>query len=181
MNLKYLLLGLLGAFVSAKDYKAVDTLDLESYMGKWYQVYEDNFDKLFQKDGICSTAEYSIISSNNVSVHNEEISSSYKLETIDGYAFYKEGNSGGYLTVKLDGQGEAPYWVIELGPVIDNLYDYAIVSDNLKLSLFVLTRDVDKFYKYYNENVLQSLNDFGFTGKTNKPIEMSQINCTVKN
>ena len=179
--IKYLILGLLIPFSFAKEYKAVESLDLQNYMGKWYQVYGDKFDKLFQGDGRCATAEYAILSSNNVSVHNEQISSSDKLETIDGYAFYKDGDSGGYLTVKLDGQGEAPYWVIELGPVTDNLYDYAIVSDNLKLSLFVLTRDVDNFYKYYNENVLQSLNEFGFTNKLNKPIEMSQTNCTVKN
>ena len=178
MMVKYFLLSLLIPFVSGREYQAVKTLDLESYMGKWYQVYENNFDKTFQGNGRCATAEYSIISSNNVSVHNEQLSKKNELETIDGYAFYKDGNSGGYLTVKLDGQVDAPYWVIELGPKSNDLYDYSIVSDNFKLSLFVLTRNVEKFYKYYNDNVLESLQQFGFTNKLNKPIQMNQTDCT---
>ena len=54
-----------------KEYKAVDELDLEKYSGKWYQVYQDKFNKLFQGNGRCSTATYSIVDSNNVSVFNE--------------------------------------------------------------------------------------------------------------
>ena len=42
MIVKYFLLSLLIPFVSCREYQAVETLDLESYMGKWYQVYEDN-------------------------------------------------------------------------------------------------------------------------------------------
>ena len=144
--IKFLLFSLLIPLCFSKEYKAVDELDLNSYMGKWYQVYGDNFDKVFQGNGKCATAEYEILSSNNVSVHNEQLNSNNDQETIDGYAYYKNNDSGGYLTVKLDGQIDAPYWVIELGPKIDNLYDYSIVSDNIKLSLFVLTRNVTNFY-----------------------------------
>ena len=41
----------IGGFSSAygrKDYHAVDELNIDMYMGKWYEVYEDNFDKLFK-------------------------------------------------------------------------------------------------------------------------------------
>jgi len=177
--IKFLLFSLLIPLYFSKEYKAVDELDLKSYMGEWHQVYGDNFDKVFQGDGRCSIADYSILSSNNVSVHNEQINSKDQLETIDGYAYYKGNNTGGYLTVLLDGQMEAPYWVIELGPKVNNLYDYSIVSDNIKLSLFVLARDVDIFFKNYNSQVLDSLKEFGFTNKLNKPIKMNQSNCEI--
>ena len=60
-----------------------------------------------------------------------------EIESITGKAYYDEGNSGGELTVDLT-PSPAPYWVVELGPVVDDLYDYAIVSDNNQISLFVL-------------------------------------------
>ena len=80
------------------------------------------------------------------------------------------------MTVKLEDNPEAPYWVIEIGPIIDELYDYSIVSDNLKLSLFVLARNVSRFFELYEKKVMISLDNFGFTNIINKPIIMEQ-NC----
>ena len=58
---------------------------------------------------------------------------------------------------------DAPYWVYNLGPENDyNYYDWAIVSDPVKLSLFVLARDVDTYYKYYDDEVLEILGEYGF-------------------
>ena len=50
---------------NAIEYKAVEELDLYKYDGLWYQVYGDNFNKLFQGDGKCSTAHYTINERNN--------------------------------------------------------------------------------------------------------------------
>ena len=91
--------------------------------------------------------------------------------------YYKNNNTGGYLTVKLRGSPEAPYWVIELGPVVSGLYDYSVVSDNIGLSLFVLARNITRYFELYNESVLLSLENLGFTKLLNKPILMDQTNC----
>jgi lipocalin len=171
-----ILFGLYCLTVSA-EYKAVDELYLPSYMGKWYQVYQDNFNKLFQGIGKCSTATYKIVGDNKVSVFNKQIDEQNEIDQIAGYAYYKDDDYGGYLTVKLKDLPEAPYWVLELGPIADDLYDYSIVSDDKALSLFVLTRDVDKFYKNYNDDVLKSLENFGFTKKYNMPMVMNQTDC----
>lgn len=173
------IISMLCFLTNAKEYKAVDELSLPQYMGSWYEVYQDNFDKLFQNNARCSKATYRIVDDNKVSVLNEEINSSNEYENIEGYAFYKDDDCCGYLTVHLDGQTDAPYWVLELGPIKDDLYEYAIVSDNQGYSLFVLTRDVDRFFKYYNEDVLVSLKEFGFDKKYNSPIEMNQTNCSI--
>jgi hypothetical protein len=79
----------------------------------------------------------------------------------------------------LDGTSDAPYWVLELGPIINGLYDYSIVSDNMGLSLFVLTRDVDRFYELYDNIVLKSLNEFGFNKAFNTPLVMNQTDCNL--
>ena len=157
----------------SKEYKAVDELDLNKYVGNWYEVYGNNFDKTFQGNGKCVRAFYKF-NDNNVSVLNTQLDMNDNSDSITGFAYYKEGDTGGYLTVQLKDLPEAPYWVIELGPIYDNMYDYSIVSDNAKLSLFVLTRNVSRFYKEYDESVLVSLDDFGFNKLYNKPIEIDQ-------
>lgn len=161
----------------ANEYKAVDKLNLENYIGTWYQVYGDNFNRLFQSNGRCSTAQYEILDENTVSVYNYQYDKKNNIDGIKGTAYYKEGDCCGYLTVKLADNPEAPYWVLELGPIVDDLYDYAIVSDDKAFSLFVLARNVENFYSQYNETVIDSLNNFGFTKKYNTPITSDQTNC----
>jgi lipocalin len=69
----------------------------------------------------------------------------------------------GELTVHLNGvPHDAPYWVYNLGPEYDGFYDWAIVSDPLKLSLFVLARDVEYYYAEYDSEVLEILESYGF-------------------
>jgi hypothetical protein len=72
----------------------------------------------------------------------------------------------GELTVHLNGvPHDAPYWVYNLGPENsenNDYYDWAIVSDPLKLSLFVLARDVDYYYENYDSEVLEILNEYDF-------------------
>ena len=165
------------SYCLSNEYKAVDDLDLQKYMGKWYQVYKDKFDNVFQKNGICSTAEYSL-DNDIVKVFNKQITNG-AYDSITGIAYYSNDDCCGYLTVELQGKSPAPYWVLELGPIVDNKYDYSIVSDNKAISLFVLTRDVDRFYKLYQEQVDASLKDFGFTKAYNKPEIMNQTNCEI--
>ena len=59
------------------------------------------------------------------------------------------------MIVNLNGApvGDASYWIIALGPIVDGQYDWAIVSDKNRLTLFVLTRDVAKFESTYDASV----------------------------
>lgn len=162
----------------AREYKAVDNLDLNKYIGLWYEVYQDKFNFLFQGNGTCSTAKYDFTKNNYVSILNKQIKNN-KYDTITGYAYYKNNDCCGYLTVQLKGTPEAPYWVLDLGPIFNDLYDYAIVSDDKALSLFVLTRDVERFFKLYNDRVLTTLNELGFSKKYNTPTIMNQTDCEI--
>ena len=171
---------LLFAFLSVafgKEYKAVDEVNLPNYMGKWYQIYGDAFDKVFQGNGRCSTAEYELLEDGRVSVFNKQLNKNDEVDSISGFAYYNEGDCCGYLTVELEGTRPAPYWILELGPLVDNKYEYSIVSDNLALSLFVLARNVDSYYKLYDAEVQKSLQEFGFTKSRNSPIAMNQTDC----
>ena len=150
--------------VIAGSYTYVKELDLNKYQGTWYEVYDNLFDETFQKGGSCVRADYTLNTMGTVDVLNREVNNHGEVDTIVGEAYYDDGNSGGELTVALEGTPfPAPYWVIELGPVIDGLYDYSVVSDDKQISLFVLARNVTKFLQLYETQVLYSINELGFT------------------
>lgn len=166
----------------AHAYSYVAELNLGQYQGVWYEVYEDLFDETFQKGGRCVKADYTLFENGTVGVLNTEILPNGTESLITGSAYYEDGNEGGELTVELDGapMGAAPYWVVELGPVVDDLYDYAIVSDDRRISLFVLARDVDRFFELYDEEVLDSVETMGFTRKYNMPVVVNQTYCEYR-
>ena len=164
--------------ISVNGYAPVDTLDIDKYTGRWYQVYQDLADFVFEGKGTCIIADYGLKNDSVISVVNSETTAKGDLQQVRGIAFYEDGNSGGMLTVKLSVFPSAPYWVLDLGPINNNQYQYSIISDDQKRSLFVLARDVNEFFKKYDDLVLEKLEDFGFDKFLNKPIKSNQENCT---
>ena len=63
---------------------------------------------------------------------------------------------------------------MKLGPVIDDKYDYAIVSEEKLQTLFVLARHYDSFKEHYDTEVLEWLKSNGFEGGKKTPIATSQ-------
>ena len=104
---------------------------------------------------------------------------------VSGYAIANPAHSG-ELDVSL-GPGKAPskagsfgtenYRVFELGPILDGQYDYALVSDPSAASLYVLARNVARFTKLYNAEVLSTLRERGFTGFLTRPRKTTQDGC----
>merc|ERR1711988_1922085 len=164
---------------------AVSSVDVKSYVGLWYQMYADAvvIDTI-EKNSFCDTALYGLNNDGSISVRNyAKIGSPTGDDyVITGYAYQAKGKEGtGELKVHFnldEGHSvapfDAPYWILELGPInSDNMYDWAIVSDNLSQFLFVLARDVNIFNKEYKATVLSSLESMKFTGYK-KPIEIYQ-------
>ena len=76
---------------------------------------------------------------------------------------------------------KAPYWIIALGPnnagPSGDQYAYAVVTDNMSLSLFVLARDPKVFQAQYDAEVKKMLVAYGFTGFLNTPSATVQDGC----
>ena len=66
---------------------------------------------------------------------------------------------------------------IAVGPVVGDQYQYAIVTDPLQLSLYVLARDPDYFAAKFDAQVRAQLNAWGFNQTINKPVPMIQTGC----
>ena len=167
-------------FMNSSSIKTVDKLDLTKYQGRWYQIYGNKYDQLFEKFSSCITADYTLIPNGNVTVVNSQYEKK-GIEQIEGYAYYSYNIDPklfpGQLTVHLNGvPHDAPYWVYNLGPENpDNngYYDWAIVSDPMMLSLFVLARNVDIYYNKYDDEVISILDSYGF----NSLVNITQTNC----
>jgi lipocalin len=151
----------------------VTDLNISQYIGRWYQVYGAPTNTVFQGYGKCITADYSILPSGNVSVVNSQLNKQDELEQISGYGYYENINEPGQLTVHLDGVPvDSPYWVVKLGEVIDEQYQYSIITVPSGISNWILSRNLSEFYDKYNSEVTEYLNQNNY-----KYVKISQDNC----
>ncbi|XP_076454972.1 apolipoprotein D-like [Babylonia areolata] len=162
-------------FLNGGAPRTVAELDDSKYLGRWYQMYASESVALtFERNAVCVTADYGVSPDGRITVLNSDRVETVTgpLDTIHGYA--TKGNTIGQLTVHLETVPvPAPYWVIKLGPATygpNGQYQYSVVTDNIKATLFVLARDVQVFREKYEAEVLQFLRDEGFTNALNKPI-----------
>jgi C1A family cysteine protease/lipocalin len=171
--LLFLLASLLQITLSKVVPDTVQELDVNQYLGHWSQVYGAPTNVIFQGYGECITADYGLLDNGYVSVLNTQTNEYAEIETISGYAYYKNISEPGKLTVHLEGvPTDAPYWVVKLGEVIDNEYQYSIITTPSGVSLWVLVRDIDTFYELYDDEVTDFLQEYNFMYTTIK-----QDNC----
>jgi apolipoprotein D and lipocalin family protein len=159
-------------------------LNRTQYLGRWYQAYSDfAVEATFENNSYCVTADYGIYPNKTISVENRErnYNVSGPIRRVLGWASSDNTTNEGELTVHLQTANfPAPYWVYELGPATYNgsLYEYSVVSDPLKFTLFVLARNLTTFATTWASGVLERLKQAGFTTFLNTPIPTVQDNCT---
>lgn len=162
----------------------VKHLDLESFLGRWYQTYGSVSVKYATEFGAnCVFVDYSksqgaIALTNSVSILGLRVS-------VEGFAV-PSPNATGVFQVSLGPSLLAPkhpkpfvhpnYVIVALGPKLEGKYEYAVVTDPIFLSLYILTRDVGRFADF-EEEVLQKVADMGFTSFLNKPRRTNQNGC----
>jgi len=163
----------LGSTICVSSTQTVTELDVNKYVGLWYQMYADSIVyNTFEKDSYCDTATYVLQTDGTIGVHNyAKVGAPNGTENvIDGYAYIPDAREPGKLKIHFDSDQAAPfdasYWVLALGPVNkENKYDWSIVSDNVSQFLFVLARNIDDFNEKYKAQVLNMVKELGFTGR----------------
>lgn len=163
MELRYtLLIVLLLSATLLSAVKTVDKVDINRYLGRWYQyAYIPNS---FQpKDAALSTADYSLDSKGKIVVVN----TSYKDKA--GTQVHKQvsgtasavDNTFSKLRVSFFWPFYGDYWIVKL----DKDYQYSVVSDRKQKYLWILSRKPKLDQASYNE-ILQFLDKGGWdTGK----------------
>ena len=143
----------------------VSELKLDAYLGHWTQMYGAPTNAIFQGYGTCATADYGLMDNGQVSVLNVQLNKNKEIKQISGYGYYKNASEPGKLTVHLEGVPvDSPYWIVKLGEMVDNQYQYSIITTPSGISLWVLTRDIDTFNELYLDEVKKYLdaNNFNY-------------------
>ena len=67
-----------------------------------------------------------------------------------------------------------PYLVVAVSPVVDEQYQWAVVSSSKMEMMFILARDPGAFNEEHKEVVLAIVENLGFTELYNSPLETYQ-------
>ena len=163
--------------INSTSYPTITALSTSSYLGRWYNMYVNTV----RFNGSCTIADYSVVSghADAIALINQGEYTSFGYGQTTGFAVQSpEASEPGYFDVEQGNGASAPttpqtystpnYIIMELGPVVDELYDYSLITSP-DGTLFVIARDVERFADDYQSDVLSKLSTWGFTGVVNTP------------
>jgi apolipoprotein D and lipocalin family protein len=143
MKLKMVLFGLAlvvfgcaGTAVSKPPLTVVDTVDVNQYLGKWYEIA--SYPAWFQKGCTGTTAEYSLLPDNKIQVVNRCHKNSLEgpLKESKGKAEVVDTTTNAKLKVWFFWPFKGNYWIIDLSPD----YQWAVVGEPSRNYLWILSR-----------------------------------------
>jgi apolipoprotein D and lipocalin family protein len=157
------------ALVKAKDkpsvepLKVVPSIDVNKYMGTWYEVARlpNRFESDCEKD---VSATYSLRADGNINVLNQCRKKSGEMKKAEGIAKTIKGEPNSKLKVRF-----APgwlsflpfvwgdYWVMELS----SDYKYAVIGEPRRKWLWILSRTPDIDESLYND-LIKRINQQGY-------------------
>ncbi|XVE97494.1 hypothetical protein REPUB_Repub03eG0024600 [Reevesia pubescens] len=149
--------------MSKKTMEVVKNLDIERYMGRWYEIA--SFPSFFQpKNGENTRATYTLNKDGTVHVLNETFSDG-KRGFIEGSAYKADPKSDeAKLKVKFYVPPFLPiipvvgdYWVL----YIDDEYQYALIGQPSRKYLWILCRRTHMDDEIYNQ-LVQKAKDVGY-------------------
>ncbi|HEX8925343.1 MAG TPA: lipocalin family protein [Terriglobales bacterium] len=144
------------AFAVETDIKTVPTVDLQRYVGRWYEVarYPNRFEKKCDRN---ITAEYSIRSDGKISVVNSCTERDGNRNVARGWAKVADRNTNAKLRVTFFWPFFGDYWIVDLG----RDYEYAVVSEPGRKYLWILSRTPQMSAAQFGD-ITQRLRDGGF-------------------
>lgn len=143
----------LTTMVNAQKIMPVDNFELDRYLGLWYEIAR--YTLWFERDMENVTAEY-IKEKDYLRVINKGVKGG-KEKTAKGKATYDKNSTIGKLRVSFFWPFKSDYLVIKL----DDNYQWAIVSDYKKSSLWILSRSYNMEKELYN-SLIEWLKLMGF-------------------
>jgi len=125
----------LGACASSNEceIKTARNVDLERYMGKWYEIAR--YENSFEKGVIRAYAIYTLTPNSDVRVQNFGERANQKKSSAEGIA-YSANNDNSKLRVSFFWPFYGDYYILEL----DENYQWALVGGRDKSYLWILAR-----------------------------------------
>ena len=116
-----------------KELETVPKVDVQRYMGKWYEIA--SFPQSFQKGCSCTVAEYELMDNGKVRVTNS-CDAKGKRKVAKGKAWVTEKSTNAKLKVSFFWPFSGKYWIIDLA----DDYRYAVVGHPNRDYLWILSR-----------------------------------------
>lgn len=134
--------------------ETVTKVDLEKYLGKWYEIA--HLPAKFQEGCNETTATYSLLGNGIISVLNE-CKKNGKVKTARGKAKIDDKTTNAKLKVTFFWPFYGDYWIIKLGQD----YEYAVVGTPNRKYLWILSRTPQMDDKLFSE-ILEFVRVKGF-------------------
>ncbi len=157
ISLAVLPLALLVGCISGPPLATVESVDLQRYAGKWYEIA--SYPAPFQRDCTGTTAEYTLRDDGTVQVFNRCLKGDLTgpEDTIIGTARVVDAETNAKLAVNFGFFFEGPYWILMLDPD----YQYAVVGEPTRSFLWILSRTPQMDGAVY-EQILADLPALGY-------------------
>jgi apolipoprotein D and lipocalin family protein len=146
------------------ELRTVDHVDVERYMGTWYEIAKIPFK--FEEGLVGITANYTLLPNGKVKVLNKGYVKDFngKEKVAKGTAIVVDKKTNAKLKVSFFWPFAADYWIIELGKD----YEYAAVGQESRRFLWILSRTPQMDETLYEE-LLRRISTKGFdTSKLEK-------------
>lgn len=161
MKITLLSLALFGLCTTAMaqkiDNSTITTLDLDRYLGHWYEIAR--YDHSFERDLVGCKTEYSMRDDGKIKVVNsgylKTLDGPYKEST--GKARAKKNGTPGQLQVSFFGPFYADYYILDLAPD----YSYSVVGSSSPKYLWILSR-TPQLTTATKDKILRNLRQRGY-------------------
>ncbi len=144
--------------------EVVPHVELEKYLGKWYEIA--HLPAKFQEDCDETTATYTLSKDGSISVLNQATKNG-KMKQAKGKAKVVDKDSNAKLKVTFFWPFYGDYWIIKLG----NNYDYSVVGTPNRKYLWILSRTPQMDDNLYSQ-IIEYAKSKGF--EVNKLIKTLQ-------
>jgi apolipoprotein D and lipocalin family protein len=141
--------------------RTVSFVDLQRYMGTWYEIAR--YPHRFQEGCVGSTATYTLRDDGKVDVLNQCFKGGHegKLAEARGKAWVVDSATNAKLKVSFFWPFSGHYWIIDL----DEQYTYAVVGHPDRTYLWILSRSPEMDTQVYN-HIIEKLKGQSYdTGK----------------
>lgn len=120
----------------SQELQTVDYVDVSKYLGTWYQIARNPL--FFEGNCACSRQVLSTTSDSKIQVYNScnDVTVTGPLREISGFATNEDPMSNSKFKVDFGLPKKGDYWIIGLG----TNYEYAVVSDPSRRSLYILSK-----------------------------------------
>ena len=134
-----------------------DEVDLQKYMGTWYDIA--HYPQRFQRNCTGSQANYTLVDDETVRVVNtcRKGSLDGKLSKVEGKAVIGPEGNPAKLRVQFFWPFRSDYWIL----AVDDLYQWAVVGDPSRESLWLLSRQ-PQISEAQKEKLLEIVRQKGF-------------------